>query len=78
MSQIRDITNYTLREDRKREQKFTELDTWIMFYQLLRAATVMDRGSEDMAVERWKERQIIHFDMKPGNSTCQILTAPIL
>jgi hypothetical protein len=50
------------------EQSFTELDTWTMFYQLVRAITVMDRGSEEIAAERWKERQIIHFDMKPANS----------
>jgi hypothetical protein len=29
----------------------------------------MHHGSEDMTAQRWNEKEIVHFDLKPANST---------
>jgi len=48
--------------------RLTEEEMWTVFHCLARAACTLERGTEDMDLKRWDEKQIVHFDLKQNNS----------
>ncbi|PQE15710.1 hypothetical protein CJF30_00006143 [Rutstroemia sp. NJR-2017a BBW] len=50
-----------------REPALAEVDVWEIFSQFVKMINVLDRGDEDVNVQRWDRGEIWHCDIHPGN-----------
>lgn len=48
-------------------QPLHEVDVWDIFSQFVKMVNVLDRGAEDVNVQRWNRGEIWHCDINPKN-----------